>query len=197
VNAVEHGTHGTVLITAAFQNDRSFVCACACVPVFFCFFLLRLRLCLHACLSLLQIRNHPKSAYDPCEPPTSRTSETPRTREKVCVKGLLVRVWGSIPQFFGVTMTLLCFSIYLWATRCNQVGFKPIPQALRLECIASHAVTTPIMPNRHMRSCPGKAAPRFSVLATEPRDRKPGPPGFMLTEAPNKDRGRSAQPASE
>ena len=129
MNAVEHGTHGTVLITAAFQNDRSFVCACACVPVFFCFFLLRLRLCLHACLSLFQIRNHPKSAYDPCEPPTSRTSETPRTREKVCVKGLLVRVWGSIPQFFGVTMTLLCFSIYLWATRCNQVGFKPIPQA--------------------------------------------------------------------
>ena len=51
VNAVEHGTHGTVLITAAFQNDRSFVCACACVPVFFCFFFVAPAL-MFACVSV-------------------------------------------------------------------------------------------------------------------------------------------------
>jgi hypothetical protein len=35
---------------------------------------------------------------------------------------ILVRGWGSAPQVFGIVVTLLCFfSIYLWATRCNQV----------------------------------------------------------------------------
>ena len=35
---------------------------------------------------------------------------------------ILVRGWGSAPQLFGVVVALLCFfSIYLWATRCNQV----------------------------------------------------------------------------
>jgi hypothetical protein len=45
---------------------------------------------------------------------------------------ILVRGWGSTPQLFCVAGTLLCFfSIYLWASRCNLVGFKPILQRLR------------------------------------------------------------------
>jgi len=45
----------------------------------------------------------------------------------------LVRGWGSTSQLFGVAGTLLCFfSIYLWASRVNLVGFKTILQQLRL-----------------------------------------------------------------
>jgi hypothetical protein len=51
---------------------------------------------------------------------------------------LLVTGWGSASQFFRVGVTLLCFfSIYLWAARCNQVGFKPILHGHRLDYIAS------------------------------------------------------------
>jgi hypothetical protein len=40
--------------------------------------------------------------------------------------------------------------------------------------VGMYRVATPIMPNGHMpvRSCPRRAAPRFSVLAREPRDRE-------------------------
>jgi hypothetical protein len=55
-----------------------------------------------------------------------------------------------------------------------------------------YRAATPIMPNGHMRSCPGRAARQVSVLAT-PRDRDPGTP----TGAPKKVRGRPAQAALE
>jgi hypothetical protein len=68
---------------------------------------------------------------------------------------ILVRGWGSAPQLFGVVVALLCFfSIYLWATRCNQVGFTPILHGLWLECIAS----LPRLCRTGTRSCPGRGA---------------------------------------
>ncbi len=52
---------------------------------------------------------------------------------------ILVRGWGSTPQLFGVVGTLPCFfSLYLWTSRCNLVGFKPILQRLRPEGIGRY-----------------------------------------------------------
>jgi hypothetical protein len=59
--------------------------------------------------------------------------------------------------------------------RCIQINSQRAP-------VGRYRVATPIMPNGLQRSCPGRAAPRFSVLATaEPRDRDPALP--MLTGA--------------
>jgi hypothetical protein len=96
---------------------------------------------------------------------------------------ILVRGWGSAPQLFSVVATLLCFFfIYLWVSRCNQVGFKPILHGPRLECIASlprlcrTGTCGPVPGGRLDKS---RSWRRETVTRVSP----------MLTGAPNKVRG--------
>jgi hypothetical protein len=76
----------------------------------------------------------------------------------------------TISQLFGVAVTLLCFFPYT----CGWRGaVKPdLADSPRAPVIV-YLVTTPIIPKGHMRSCPGRAASRFSAT---PRDRDPGFP---------------------
>ena len=69
---------------------------------------------------------------------------------------------GLIPQFFGVAVTLLC----LFSYTCGGRG------AVKLDLIQANSpratvgicrITTPIMPNGHMRSCTVMAASSFSA----------------------------------
>jgi hypothetical protein len=46
--------------------------------------------------------------------------------------------------------------------RCIQINSQRAP-------VGRYRVATPMMPNGHMRSCPGRAHPMFSVLATAER----------------------------
>ena len=84
------------------------------------------------------------------------------------VRELLIWGWGS-PAFWRRGDPPVLLFIYLWATTCKQVGFKPIPHGLRLECIVS---TPPVF----------RTATCGPVLPSVPQDLRLGDkPGHRLT----------------
>jgi hypothetical protein len=84
------------------------------------------------------------------------------------VRELLIWGWGS-PAFWRRGDPPVLLFIYLWATTCKQVGFKPIPHGLRLECIVS---TPPLF----------RTATCGPVLPSVPQDLRLGDkPGHRLT----------------
>jgi len=98
------------------------------------------------------------------------------------------------PAFWLRGDPFVFLSIYSWATRCSQAGFKPIPQGPRIECIASLSRLF------RMGTCgpvPRGRSPSLGLGDLGNRAQTVTRVSPILTRAPNKVRGWSAQPASE
>ena len=77
---------------------------------------------------------------------------------------ILVRGWGFDSRLFGVALTLYAsFHILVG----DEVQSSRIQAYSPRAPVVVYRVATPIMPNGHMRSCPGRVAPRFSVWRAE------------------------------